>query len=213
MKHNYGISLLITAAAIALSSPHNAQASSMQSSQAATNAANASTGEDLSLQMVAARASLLNGLDAKKSKAGDPFQARLSRTVHLKNGQELPSGTMLAGTIESDNMQPSGKSSISLRFNSATLKDGKIVPIKATIMGVFAPESQDGEGFDIVTGDQASNIWKSGLQGVDQVDALSGVDLHSKVAGNNSGSFVSTKKHDVKLSAGTEIMLAVAALS
>jgi hypothetical protein len=45
---------------------------------------------------------------------------------------------------------------------------------------------------------------------VDQLNALSGVDLHSKIASNNSGVLVSTKNDDVKLRAGTEFALAIA---
>ena len=39
---------------------------------------------------------------------------------------------------------------------------------------------------------------------------VSGVDLHSKISSQNSGVFVSMKKNDVKLKAGSEIQFAIA---
>jgi hypothetical protein len=36
------------------------------------------------------------------------------------------------------------------------------------------------------------------------------VDLHSRISSINSGVFVSTKKNDVRLAAGSEIALAIA---
>lgn len=45
---------------------------------------------------------------------------------------------------------------------------------------------------------------------IDEIGALSGVDLHSRIASKNSGVFVSTKKDDMKLSAGSEFALAIA---
>jgi hypothetical protein len=38
---------------------------------------------------------------------------------------------------------------------------------------------------------------------MDQENVVSGVDLHSKISSQNSGVFVSTKKADIKLHAGS----------
>jgi uncharacterized lipoprotein YbaY len=99
-------------------------------------------------------------------------------------------------------MQAAGTSEFALRFNQAQLKDGKTVPIKATIFDIRRPDSD--------TDDQAaSNDWTSQTLSVEQLDVVSGVDLHSEIASDDSAVFVSTKKHDVKVPIGSELKLAI----
>ena len=167
-------------------------------------------GEQQAVQMVPARVALLHDLDSRKAQPGAQFETKLAGKVQLKNGPLLPSGTALIGTVAKDDTQGSG-SKLVLRFTEAKLKDGMTVPIKATIVGIFPPESTNGEGYDIVAGDQAANTWSPNMLGVDQIGALSGVDLHSKIASNNSGVLVAPKKSSVKLSVGSEFTLAIAA--
>lgn len=159
-------------------------------------------------QMVPARAALTRTWDANKMKPGDRIEAKLAGTVHLKNGTELPGGSMLMGVVATDNMNP-GNSKLALRFTEAKTKHGQTVPITATIVGVYPPQSRTGAGYDVVAGDQAPNSWTDSELQVDQLDALSGVDLHSRIAGENSGVFVTKKKDDVKLEQGSELTLAI----
>lgn len=163
--------------------------------------------------MVPAQAYLLQKLDAKDMKPGSQFTARLSKKVQLKNGPELPKGTELIGKVSTDDMQLKGMSKLALRITEARLKDGKMVPVKATIVGVYAPESETMDGNDVAPGQEEANDWTNKVLRVDQLDAVGGVDLHSRVAGNNSGVFVSTKKDNVKISAGSELALAISAQS
>lgn len=166
-------------------------------------------GQHEAMKMVRARATILSTLSAKDSQVGQTFQAKLSRTVQLSNGPQLPSGTMLAGTIETDELQQ-GMSRLALRFTSATLKDGTVIPVKATIVGVYGPHSQRtdplGEGSVPIP-----NSWNDGTLAVDQIGVMSNVDLHSRIASRNSGVFVSTKTDNVTLHSGSEIQLAIAA--
>jgi len=161
--------------------------------------------------MVSAQGALTDNLDAGKAKPGDPVRVKLSNKVKLKDGTELPAGTAIVGEIATDDMQVSGVSKLALRFTKAETKDGKVVPIKATIVGIYPPESQDAEGNPIRPGDEITNGLPRHADSVDQIDALPGVDLHSKVTSSNSGVLVTTtKKHDVKLKRGSEIALTVA---
>ena len=53
------------------------------------------------------------------------------------------------------------------------------------------------------------NDWTPATVQIDQENVASGVDLHSKISSQNSGVFVSTKKDDIKLRAGSEIQFAI----
>lgn len=163
------------------------------------------------MRMVPARAALQRTLNADKDKPGSEFRAVLSKKVQLDNGPELPEGTILLGRVAADDMNEGGTSKLALRFTQADLKDGQVVPIKATIVGVYRPESTGPEGYPIAPGDEVPNSWNDGTLAVDQIGVMSGVDLHSKISSRNSGVFVSPKDKDVKLGSGTEIALAIAA--
>ncbi|HUN85917.1 MAG TPA: hypothetical protein VMU48_16180 [Terracidiphilus sp.] len=219
MKTGTALTYAIAAMSIAFLSPNLARASAMRAKTAqsagdsnAAMAANSTQlrGEAEAKEMVPARAAVTSTLDANKLKPGDPINVKLADTVHLKNGRELPNGTRLIGVVSTDNMHP-GNSKLAIRFTEAKLKHGGTVPIKATIVGVFPPETENGQGYDVVAGDQQPNGWTDSTLQVDQIGALSGVDLHSRIAGTNSGVFVTTKKSDVKLDEGSELTLAIGA--
>ncbi len=168
------------------------------------------TGQREAMKMVRAQAELMHRLDAKKTMPGYTFKARLSKAAHLQDGTELPSGTILEGTVTQDDMQQQGKSKLALRFTQADLKDGKVIPLKATIVGIYKPQFDNEQDYPVTQGDQVPNSWTNGMLNIDQVGAMSGMDLHSKIASRNSGVLVSTKKDDVKLGQGTEFQLAIA---
>lgn len=160
--------------------------------------------------MVPAQAHLAKTLDARKSQAGSQFEAIVDGTVRLQNGTELPRGTVLVGKIASDEMRAGGTSSLALRFTEAKLKNGQTVPIHAMIVGIGGPVAYD-SGYPASAG--APPMWNRQTLQVDQVGALSNVDMHSRIAGANSGVFVSTKKDDVKLAGGSQITLAIGGAS
>jgi hypothetical protein len=213
MKLKSAIKLSITSMSLALLLPAFSLAQSTENSQPSQDMQSttaAPAGQQEAAQMVPAQAALVDNLDAKKVQPGGQFKAKLSGKVRLKNGPELPSGTVLIGAVTTDEMQVAGTSRLAVRFSQAQLKNGKLVPIKATIVGIVPPETSDANGREIVPGEQEINGWNVGTLQVDQINALSGVDLHSEIASENSGVFVSTKKSDVKLSKGSEIELAIA---
>lgn len=161
-------------------------------------------------QMVATRAGLVTNIDAKNAQTGQEFKARLPHKVHLKNGDVLPSGTLLIGKVGQDDMNLNGRSKLVLCINEAMLKDGKTVPVKATIVGVYGPGSDSADGYEEPAGDQDANPWQSGILKIDEIDALHHVDLHSNLNSRNSGVLVSKTDNDIKLRAGTELALAIA---
>ena len=148
-------------------------------------------------------------LDARKDQPGSTVEVKLRQNVTLTNGKTLPNGTILIGQVTVDDMQQQGMSKLALRFDQARLKDGTIVPIKATIVGFFGPGANDYDNYPQEAGDQVANSWTDATLQIDQINVVSGVDLHSKISSGNSGVFISTKKDDVKLQQGSEIQFAI----
>lgn len=216
MKHESAIPLSIAAIALALLLPAQfsraqAMTASMNNSPAAMNKTDPPPGLHEAMAMVPAQAALVRTLDARKARQGEHFQVALSDTVHLKNGLELPQGTRLIGTVATDHMQAGGASRLALSITQAKLRGGKVVPIKATIVGVYAPAETDDNGYPVDPGNQEPNFWNAKTLQVDQIGGPDGIELHSKIAGMNSGALVSHKKEDIKLRAGSELALAIAA--
>jgi len=160
-------------------------------------------------RMVPARASLTHAIDSKAAQPGYQFRATLDNNVHLNSGVELRHGDALVGTVVADDTNMPGKSHLAVRFTQAVLKNGQTVPIKATIVSLTPPSDQVSD--DYTAPDQVPNSWNDGTLRVDQIGAVKDVDLHSSIASPNSGVFVSTKKDDVKIPAGSELALAIAA--
>ena len=203
MKREAAISLSIAVASLALLCPQFLHAGSVAGAQPAKRAVSADAQKRDAGMMVPAQAALAKELDSKKMQPGHKFQAVLSNVVHLKSGLELPRGTILLGMVTTDQMEVKGTSRLALRFTQAKLKNGKVIPIMATIMGISPPAYGSLDN-------QTANSWDGKTLQMDQVDAISGVDLHSAIARRNSGVFVSNKKDDVKLSAGSQMALAIA---
>jgi hypothetical protein len=160
--------------------------------------------------VVSAQGALTDTVDSNKTKPGDPVRVTLSNKVRLTNGTELPAGTAIIGEVSTDDMQLNGTTKLALRFTKAETKGGEVVPIKATIVGVFPPESEDISGRPITPGDEVTGSLPQHPDSVDELGALPGVDLHSNVSSSNSGVLVTATKHDVKLKRGSEIALTIA---
>jgi hypothetical protein len=198
-------SLQILAIAVAAALPFSLHAQSVSQDSSST----ADAGQQEATLMVPANAALLQTIDASKIESGSQFKVKLAETVHLNNGPELHSGTILVGTVTKDGEQ-SGAPKLTLRFTQATLKDGTVVPIKATIVGVAKPDILDSQGNSVAPGNQEPNNWTSGTLQVEQLNAASHANLHSEIASDDSGVFTSKDNQDVKIKAGTELELAVA---
>lgn len=173
------------------------RSSDMNSSQAVSEAA----------QMVPAQARLAQNLDTKNLQPGEQFKAVLQGKVRLKDGVELPRGTALVGTVASETAPPGAKSELALRFTQADLKNGQTVPIEATIVGVAPPATEDDASAEMLY-NAPPDAWDGRAVSFDVNDALSGIDLHSRIAGQDSGNFVSTKSN-LKLGVRTQIALAI----
>jgi len=201
----FAVSIAFATCALFCPKPAAAQTSNGTTDVDASMAAGAAS--QVAAQMVPANATLAQAIDAKKMQPGQPFQAKLSDTVHLKNGVELPRGTTLVGTVATDQMG-NGKSTLALRFTKADLKGGKEIPIQATIVGVAPPAN--GSGWDGSGAQAPPSPWNGSSLQVDEIGVMSGIDLHSKIAGEDSGVFVSSRKDNMKFLNQSQLSLAIA---
>ncbi len=206
MKYRSSLVLPIAAACLVFLGPNFAAAGNATDVNAAVTTPSA--GHMEAMEMVPARATLTKRLDARDMRAGQAFEAKLSSKVELKNGPVLPKGTELMGRVIKDQMDQNGQPSIlTLRFTQADLKNGNKIPIKATIVGLYAGVNPYTATYNQV---EMPNYWTPKTLRVDQINALHNVDLHSRIAAHNSGVLRTTKKN-IQFAQGTEFALAIAA--
>lgn len=135
------LSMLLSAAACGQNEPpaQQSQPATQPSQPAATNDARPSQPQR-TIQMVPVQAQLDKTLDTKKAKQGDPVTAKLVQGVQIPDAEALPKNTVLEGHV--DQVQASENKSdamVTVTFDKAKLKDGKEVPIKATVLAVSEP--------------------------------------------------------------------------
>jgi len=113
MTRKMGVSLSIAATSFAFIFPALAQAgvpAGVKSSQNDTTstADSSAPGASEARQMVPAIAALTSVVDSKTTGQGQPIQAVLHGKVKLKDGTQLPSGTVLTGVVTKDDKQLEG---------------------------------------------------------------------------------------------------------
>jgi hypothetical protein len=198
---------LVTVASV-LSIPVFAQTQDNQSPQDMQVSAD-HLGAQQALQMVPAKAFLSRTVDAKNDRPDFTVEARIRNKVTLSDGTVLPAGTLLIGKVVQDNAQAdAGKTELALLFNQARLKNGTVVPVKATIVGLYTTGSGD-SGDTVDQDDNIPNSWTPQTSQLEQLSVTSGVDLHSSIASDNSGVLTSSSKRDIKLNAGSELQFAI----
>jgi hypothetical protein len=164
------------------------------------------------LQLTGANATLVQDINSKNASQGEAVSAKLTSTV--KGATELPKGTVLLGKV--DQVQTStngGPATLSIVFDQAQLRDGRTIPVKATLIGAFPSEAGNYGAYD--DGDSAEGVLPGSIapdQKVDQEPGVLGghVALHSAVQSNTSGVFTSNDRN-VNLKRGTQLQLAIAA--
>ena len=164
-------------------------------------AADTSAEHAQSLRMVPAQTVFDKSLDGKGLQTGQEIQVTLVQKIKLNDGQELPKGTTLAGTVVSNGKASNGSTKLSVRFTEARLKGGKALPIQAVVTGLYDSGSLNAQ--------YGTNSWTPGQVNVEQNSAVSGLVLSSRVGAGESGSF-ETKKDAVKIDRGHALFLAIA---
>ena len=207
MKLANTLSLSTAALSLALLAPQLARSQGASSLNTPDASGDSAAAQQEAKQMVPAEVHLARALDARKARQGDQFEAILDSKVHLADGTELTHGTVLVGKIVTDEMQSGGNSQLALQFTEAKLRDGKVVPIDAMIAGISGPSVSTGYSEN----NEGPADWSPSSLQVDEIGVVPHVDLHSRVAGPDSGVLVSSTKDDVKLAAGSRMTLAIAA--
>jgi hypothetical protein len=161
------------------------------------------------IQLVGAQAKLISAVDSKDAAQGQVITAELTDNVKAADSTDLRKGTLLVGKVEevqkSDN---NGPAKLTVVFDQAKLKDGKTIPIKATILGAFpAPEGFDDDNYSPVA------LLPQSIPDTRQVDqepgTLSHVSMHSAVQSDASGVFTSDDRN-INLQRGTQLQFALA---
>jgi len=169
--------------------------------RAAQTDSNSSPDRALAMRMVPAQVVVTKTIDAKKSQAGQPFEVVLTAKVKLQSGDELPKGSVLLGTIVSNEANSNGTSKLVLRITQARLKDGKTIPVQAVITGAYSQDSLNAR--------YGNSGWAPGQVSVEQNGTLGSLNLSSHVGSGDSGTF-QTKKDNVRLDRGSALSLAIA---
>ncbi len=159
-----------------------------------------------STQLFSANAILTHSLNSNNAKTGQSVTAKLTSAAT----SELPKGTMLIGKVDQvQNVSTAATSKMSITFDQARLKNGKEVPIKAMLLGVYSPQHQYESGMSSnflpiqpATVSDAKSITQ-------EPGALKHIGMESSGQSNTSAVFTSTN-HTIKLDSGTVLQVAVA---
>ncbi len=149
-----------------------------------------------------------NSLDSGSAKIGETLTAKLNASVTTPDGVKLPKGTELIGKVADVKAAQNGPASVTLVFTTAKLKDGKEIPVKATLVGAYTAS----EGDDATYGSLSMAPAPAKVNPDDTFNqepgALRHVTMTSAVKNSDSGTFTSSNGN-FKLSAGTYLQFGV----
>jgi len=171
----------------------------------ATGTDSTADGNHITAGLVPAEVELTKTLDTRNDQPGATFKAELRSAVRLKDGTELPKGTLLEGKVAASDDKGKSGSQLSLMFTDAKLKGGKVIPIEATIVGLADPAI----GTDTNSAYDGPTPWNGSTTQFDLTGALNNLDLHSTIGGDTSGTLVASGKSNVKISSGSRLSLAL----
>jgi hypothetical protein len=168
-----------------------------------------STMQQQSGELVGATVRLQQKLDARRAHEGQVVRARLDDSVKA-DGVRLAKGTELTGKV--DRVQAStggGPSMLSVVFSQARMKDGRSIPVKVTVIGVYPADEAALAVDGAATMPPPPRHVSSGTR-IDQQPGLVGrVSLHSAVQSPDSATF-RDDRGNLKLGAGTFLQVGIA---
>ncbi|MFZ0274182.1 MAG: hypothetical protein WB524_21480 [Acidobacteriaceae bacterium] len=158
--------------------------------------------------LVGVNAKLDRTLDSKNATVGQAVTAKLDGSVTL-DGTRLGRGVELIGKVAEVKNAEGSPASVTLLFTSAKLKDGKEIPVKATLLAAYPEVDPVGESLGDGSGLPAPAHVDADRTFDQEPGALSRVAMNSAVKNADSGTFSSTNGN-FKLLAGTNLQVGVA---
>jgi hypothetical protein len=162
------------------------------------------------LHLMSTNASLNQTLNSSHLSVGQNVSAHLTMKLRASNGLVLPRNTQLLGKISELQGGQGKPTSIALVFSKARLKNGRIIPIKATLLGAMPP-NYNGYLSSADYFPDTSNPVAPDAAMDQEAGVLNHIALHSAVRSHNSGIFLS-KRGNIRLRAGTQLRIAIAPL-
>jgi len=169
-----------------------------------------SAGAASAQSLVGVNTRLVQPLDSQTAALGQTVSVKLDDTVKTADGLKLPRGSKLVGKVTEVKAATKGEpASVSVVFNTAELKGGKQIPVKATLLAAYpSSQAEDSQYSDQTMAAVAARVAPDHT--VDQEPgALPGVALTASVQNTNSGTFTKANGN-FKLSAGTFFQMGVA---
>jgi len=169
-----------------------------------------SAGAASAQSLVGVNTRLVQPLDSQTAALGQTVSVKLDDTVKTADGLKLPRGSKLVGKVTEVKAAAKGEpASVSVVFNTAELKGGKQIPVKATLLAAYpSSQAEDSQYSDQTMAAVAARVAPDHT--VDQEPgALPGVALTASVQNTNSGTFTKANGN-FKLSAGTFFQMGVA---
>jgi hypothetical protein len=170
------------------------------------------------IMMVNVMASIEKTIDSKKAKTGDAVTAKATAATVLSDGTRVPVGSILLGHI--DSIAPSEKKSdgiLVLTFDKLQIKNGKEIPIKATVMGVtstsptFGVDDKPYDPSNYITGTQGDNKTNGENNQTRGPHTVVGLTLSGSPKDSFSATLTQARKN-VELSSSTQLVVSVAAI-
>lgn len=197
-----------------------------QASQGADLMSQASTGATL-------QAELIRGLDARKAKPGDAVVARCQQDFKLHGDILIPRNAKLVGHVVDAQKKGRGKpeSTLSIAFDKAIMRDGREIPLTASIQALAPPSIMAAEAGDTdlrirnapVAKPRSSNLFPGAIPtakasastesslaaSTSGVINLRGLQLESNPTSSLAGSVIHSSSDNVRLESGTRLILRV----
>jgi hypothetical protein len=109
----------------------------------------------------ALHAELSQSVDSKKAKAGDPITAHTTEAIKMDGKVVIPKGTKLVGHVTRASARSKGDadSVLAMQFDRAILKDGRELPLQATVQALAVEQRAAAVGpEDLQPAGNAGNI-------------------------------------------------------
>lgn len=148
----FAVAVFAVSAHAQTTSPASSVDANGQTSAAVTQTANATQNQQhiSAAEATNLSAELTKKIDSKNAKLGDEVTARTTSTARLSDGTKLEKGTRLIGKVTDVQAKLADQkaSRLAFMFDRAVLRNGSVIPIRATVMSLAAPAAMSASAED-----------------------------------------------------------------